>query len=249
VSDNHWLLAAIAVGVGLSVGAVGGAWLRRSLQKESNRTALREIAVPASLFLFWLATATGVVIATATLSPDTLRPLPSQILGWLPNVIAAGLVLLVGYAVAAAASRSIARAFERATGTRSRLAERTLRAAVIAGSVVLALGQLGVETTILIVLTAGVVLSVALAAALLTGLGGRAVAESIAAGRALSSHLEEGQQIRLGTDTYTIVELRPATAVLQSNPLEQLVITYAALLDTPFHIPAPHPPEPDETSL
>ena len=246
--DNHWLIAAIAVGVGLSVGAGGGAWLRRSLQREANRTALREIAVPASLFLFWLATATGVIIATATLSPDTLRPLPSQVLGWLPNVIAAGLVLLVGYAVAAAASRSIARAFERATGNQSRLAERTLRATIIAGSTVLALGQLGVETTILIVLTAGLVLSAALAAALLAGLGGRAVAESIAAGRALSSHLQEGQQIRLGTDTYTIVDLRPATVVLQSNALEQLVITYATLLDTPFHIPAPHPAEPDETS-
>ena len=246
--DNQWLIAAIAVGVGLTVGAVGGAWLRRYLQRETNRTALREIAVPASLFLFWLATATGVVIATATLSPDTLRPLPSQILGWLPNVIAASLVLLVGYAVAAAASRSIARAFERATGNRSLLAERTLRAAVIAGAIVLALGQLGVETTILIVLTAGVVLSVALAAALLAGLGGRRVAESIAAGRALSSHLQEGQQIRLGADSYTIVELRPATAVLQSNAVEQLVITYANLLDTPFHIAAPPPSEPDQAS-
>lgn len=241
--DNHWLIAAIAVGAGLSVGAVGGAWLRRSLQKKANRTVIREIAAPASLFLFWLATATGVIIATATLSPDTLRPLPSQILNWLPNVLAAGLVLLVGYAIAGAASRSIARAFERATGNRSRLAERSLRTAVIASSTVLALGQLGVETTILIVLTAGVVLAAALTTALLAGLGGRTVAQSIAAGRALSPHLQEGQQIRLGTDTYTIVELRPATAVLQSNAHEQLVITYTTLLDTPFHTPAPHPRE------
>lgn len=236
VIDNQWLIAAIAVGVGLSVGAVGGAWLRRSLQKATNRTAVREIAAPASLFLFWLATATGVIVATATLSPDTLQPLPGQVLNWLPNVIAAGLVLLVGYAVAAAASRSIARAFERATGNRSRLAERTLRAAVIAGSTVLALGQLGVETTVLIVLAAGVVFSAGLAAALLAGLGGRKVAQSIAAGRALTPHLDEGRQIRLGTDTYTIVELQPATAVLQSNSLERLVISYTTLFDTPFHI-------------
>ena len=239
--DNHWLIAAIAIGVCLTVGVVGGAWLRRYLQRETNRTSIREIAAPASLFLFWLATATGVVVATATLSPDTLKPLPSQILNWLPNVIAAGLVLLVGYAVAAAASRSIARAFERATGNRSRLAERTLRAAIIAGAIVLALGQLGIETTILIVLTAGVVFSTALAAALLAGLGGREVAQSIAAGRALSSHLQEGQRIRLGTDTYTIVELRPATAVLQSNALELLIITYTTLFDTPFHTPLQHP--------
>ena len=240
--DNPWLIAAIAVGVGLSVGAVGGAWLRHTLQKETNRAPIREIAAPASLFFFWSATATGVIVAMATLSPETLTPLPRQVLNWVPNVIAAGLVLLVGYAVAAAASRSIARAFERATGNRSRLAERTLRAAVIAGAAVLALGQLGVETTVLIVLTAGVVLSAGLAAALLAGLGGRAVAESIAAGRALSPHLREGQQIRLETGTYTIVELRPATAVLQSSSTEQLVITYTALFNTSFHTP-PRPPD------
>ena len=242
--DNHWLIAAIAVGVGLATGVVGGAWLRHSLQKETNRSAIREIAGPASLFLFWLASAAGVIVAMATLSPETLKPLPRQILNWLPNVIAAGLVLLVGYAVAAAASRSIARAFERATGNRSRLAERTLRAAIIAGSAVLALGQLGVETTILIVLTAGVVFSAGLTAALLGGLGGRAVAQSIAAGRALSPHLREGRQIRLGTETYTIVELRPATAVLQSTALEQLVISYTALFDAPFHTPAPTEDQP-----
>ena len=108
----------------------------------------------------------------ATLSPETLSPLPRQILNWLPNVIAAGLVVLGGYAVAAAASRSVARAFERATGNRSRLAERTLRTVIIAGAAILALGQLGVETTILIVLTAGVVLAAALTAGLLAGLGG-----------------------------------------------------------------------------
>ena len=239
--DNHWLLAAAAVGAGLTAGAVGGAWLRHTLQKETNRTAIRDIAAPASLFLFWSATATGVIVAMATLSPETLRPLPRQMLNWLPNVIAAGLVLLAGYAVAAAASRSVARAFERATGNRSRLAERTLRTVIIAGSAILALSQLGVETTILIVLTAGVVFSAALTAALLAGLGGRDVAQSIAAGRVLTPHLQEGQQIRIANDTYTIVELRPATITLQSNPHEHVIITYTALVDTPIHTPAQDP--------
>ena len=239
--DSHWLLAAAAATTGLIAGTVGGAWLRRALQKQTNRPAIREIAAPASLFLFWFTTATGVIVAMATLSPETLRPLPRQMLNWLPNVIAAGLVLLAGYAVAAAASRSVARAFERATGNRSRLAERTLRTIIIAGSAILALGQLGVETTILIVLTTGIVFSAALTAALLAGLGGRTIAQSIAAGRALTPHLQEGQQIRIGTDTYTIIELRPATITLQPNPHEQVIITYTTLLDTPIHTPIQHP--------
>lgn len=246
MTDNHWLFAAVAVAAGLAAGAIGGAWLRRVLQRETNRSALREIAGPASLFVFWSATATGIIVAMATLSPETLSPLPRQILNWLPNVIAAGLVVLGGYAVAAAASRSVARAFERATGNRSRLAERTLRTVIIAGAAILALGQLGVETTILIVLTAGVVLAAALTAGLLAGLGGRAVAQSIAAGRALSPHLQEGQHIRLGNERFAIVKLRPAVAVLQPNADEHVIISYTAMLDTPIRIQTP--PEPDQSS-
>ena len=235
--NNHWLLAALAIAIGLIGGAVGGAWLRRSLGRETNRSAIRQIAGPASLFLFWFATATGVVVAMAALSPETLQPLPRQILDWLPNVIAAGLIVLGGYAVAAAASRSLTQVIERATGNRSRLAQRSLRTAIIAGSIILALGQLGVETTILVVITAGVVFSAGLTAALLAALGGRAVAQSIAAGRVLTTHLQEGQQIRLGNEQFTIVELCPATAILQTTSHELVVISYTHLFETPIHIP------------
>ena len=60
---------------------------------------MQEIAGPASIFVFWLATSAGVVAAMAMTNPETLEPIPSDILRWLPNVLAAGLILLVGYAL------------------------------------------------------------------------------------------------------------------------------------------------------
>ena len=234
--DERWLFASLAVLAGLVVGAVGGAWLRRWLQRETNRIGVREIAGPASLILFWFATATGIVVAMASSSPETLRPLPRQVLNWLPNVVAAGLIILGGYAVAAATSRSVARAFERITGNRNRLAERSLRTVILTGSAILALGQLGVETTILIVLTSGVVFSIGLTAALLAGHGGRIVARSIAAGRVLGVDLKVGQKIQLGNEQLLIAELRPATAVLESASSERILISYTALFETPIRI-------------
>lgn len=243
--NERWIIAAAAVGGGLLVGALVGSVLRRWLSRDTRRPVLQEIAGAASVFVFWLATATGAIVAMAATSPDTLRPIPSDILSWMPNVLAAGLILLAGYALAIAISGSLSRGFLRATGQRSRLAERTLRSTVIAGSVIVALGQLGVETTILIVLTGGAAATAALAIGLLAGLGGRDVASSIAAGRVLRPDLSEGQALVVYGEEMTVAKLRPATAVLENTAGDRVVVTYTRLLEHQIII---RPDDPDASS-
>ena len=239
--DESWVIALAAVGVGVVVGAAAGAVVRRALSRQSRREAVREIAAPASIFVFWLATATGVVAAMATTNPETLEPIPSDILRWLPNVLAAGLILLAGYAVSVVVAGSLGRGFTRATGHRSRLAERTLRGAIVVGATILALGQIGVETTILIVLIAGTVAAVALATGLLAGLGGRDVASSIAAGRILRSEITEGQHIIIDNEPMQITRLRAASITLQSLTADRtMILTYTRLLDN--HLIVLNPP-------
>jgi hypothetical protein len=242
--NDTWIYAIVAVVGGVLAGVIAGAWVRRWLSRPERRHALAAVAGPTSVFVFWLATATGVLVALAASTPSTLRPIPREIIDWLPDVLAAGLVLLAGYAIAIGTSASIARGFEQATGTRSRLAERTLRGLIIAGSIVLALGQLGVETTILIVLTAGAVLAFALSAALLTGLGGRDVARSIAAGRVLQPKLRIGQVHDIDGESLSVVELGAATVTFESDNGDRQIIAYALLLDRPIRLQR----EPDEHS-
>ena len=246
---EQWVLALVAVGAGLVIGAICGAMVRRSLSRKSRRTAVREVARPASVFVFWLSTSAGVVAAMAMTNPETLEPIPSEMFRWLPNVLAAGLIVLVGYALGVVVSGSLSRGFRQATGRRSQLAERTLRAAIMIGAVVLALGQLGVEITILIVLTAGAVAAVALAFGLLAGLGGRTVAASIAAGRALRPELAEGHSVVLDGELHEIIHLGAANATLRREADEaHVVVSYSYLFDRPLEIHRPITSDPDDAS-
>lgn len=102
--DERWIWGGIAIGLGLVVGAMAGWLIRRWLSNERRRPALQAVASPASLFVFWLSLATGVLFAIAAINPETLRPIPRNLIDWLPNVLAAGLILLAGFAAGLAAS-------------------------------------------------------------------------------------------------------------------------------------------------
>lgn len=242
--DERWLYAAIAVVAGFVVGAILATLARRVLGAETRRAALRAIAGPTGTFLFWLSAVTGIVTAIGFTSPETLRPIPSDVLAWLPRALAAGLIVLAGYAGGGALSAAVGSAVHRATKRRPVGLERALRWSVMAAAIVLALGNLGVQTTSLQILIAGAVFTVGLSLALLAGLGGREVAANIASGRTLRSELRVGDRLQMEGLDGTITALRPAVAVVDTEDTPraggsgatQTIVPLALLLRQPFRL-------------
>ncbi len=240
--DNNWIIAVAAVAAGITLGAVAGWLARRWLSNARRRPAVRAVAVPASIFLFWLAVATGILFAVGSTSPDSLRPIPRNIIDWIPNVLVAGLLILAGSAAGIGFATTVGRALNRATGRSNPGVERLIRWTVLGGAIVLALGQLGVQTTILVVLIAGLVAAVGLTFALLAGLGGREVAGHIAASRTLRSELVPGHRIVAAGVAGTIVVLNATTLVIATDDGRRMLIPYALLLSAPFEVtPAVEP--------
>lgn len=234
--SNDWIAATVALGGGILLGALVGFVARRLLGRMEH-PGFRSIAAATSVFLFWLGVSVGALVAIAFVNPATLDTIPSDILSWLPNVLAAGLVLLAGVAAGIAAATAVGRALSRATGARSPGVERAIRLTILAGAGILALGQLGVDTTILIVLIASLGFALATACALVVGLGGRNVAAQIAAGRALRADLRPGARLRLSDGTEgTISEIRPTRLHVEVAPGEFRVIPYEVLLSEPYSI-------------
>jgi hypothetical protein len=244
--DEHALYAALAVIGGMVVGSLAGGVTRRVLQK-GQRAQLRVVAAPAAAFVFWVALAAGIAIGISLLAPETLQPLPGQVLAYLPRVLIAGLLVITGYAAAAATGALLSGGLARATGRTRREAAVSLRIAIMVAVMLLALGQLGVDTTILTIAAAALLFGAAAALALLIGLGGRALAREIAAGRYLRRIVRPGDRIATSQLAGRITALHPATTELETDT-SKLHVPHTLLLSEALRVEQSsplHSPQPD----
>jgi small-conductance mechanosensitive channel len=226
-----WVYATIAVAAGLIVGGVLGWVTRRYLSAPKRRPEVRDVAPAAAAFLFWFVAAAGIVVAVAVLSPETLEPIPAQILAFLPHVLVAGLILIGGWALAVTIGTLFGRALVGATGRRATQLQSAIRVTVMTAAVILALAQLGVDTTILTIIITAALFSVGLAGALLVGLGGRTLAQELSAGRYLRRYLRIGSTVRTDAASGRIVALHPATVEIEHDDGAISHIAYSRLVE------------------
>lgn len=236
MDSQQWIWAAVALASGMLIGEIGGRLLRASLGRPGRRPATRESARAAGTFVFWSATAVGLVIAVGILDSEVLENLGDRLSDDLPRLLVAFVMLIAGYAVAVAVAAAVGQSALRASGVRQVALERLIRVAIMAAAVVLALTQLGVDATMLIVLLAALLGAPALAMALLSGLGGRDVASQLAAGRALRHQLREGWTISTDGLTGRIVHLHPTTVELETEDGTHVHVPNRLLLDQPFSL-------------
>lgn len=211
---NDWWRAGAFIAAGLVIGALAGALARRVLDRPTRRAALRQAAKPTAALLFWLFVAAGLIAAVASTSPETLDPIPSDLLAWLPRAGVAGLIMIGGYVVATVATTATRRLATRATGHPQPIAEATTRLAILGAAAILALSQLGIDTTILNIVVAAAAFGVALALAGIAVIGGRDIARSVAAGRAVADLIAPGVRITLSGITGSVDRVTATHVIL-----------------------------------
>lgn len=238
--NDAWRAGAY-IAAGLVIGAVAAGLARRLLDRPHRRDALRQAARPTAALLFWLILAAGLVAAVASTSPETLDPIPSDILAWLPRVGVAGLILIAGYVLATVTTAAVARTASRATGRRHPVAESITRITVIGAAAILALTQLGIDTTILNIVVAAVAFGIAGAAAGIAIVGGRHTAHSVAAGRSLAEHLEIGERIRVGEHAGVLDQVTATHLVVVDDRSHRVIIPFCLTDTTPIVAEATDP--------
>ncbi len=209
---DPWIYAAGAVIIGLLSGVVGAALVRSIILKgREDRPEALDAARATATFLFLFFTALGVIVAIGFTNPDTLESIPAEVLRTSPRVLAAGLILIAGRAIAFALGGMVNAAFAASTSRiRSQLGG-SVRFLVYAVALVLALGELGVDTTILSVIAGAATFGLAGAFAILVGLGGRELGGELASGRYLGRLLRVGDHIEIDGVRGLVVAMHPAS--------------------------------------
>lgn len=234
--DERAMYAAAALAGGIIIGTIAGWLTRRVLLRGRKR---HEMAAPAAALVFWVVLATGIAVGAGLLAPDALRPLPGRLLAYLPNILVAGLMLIVGYAAATLTAVILSGGLARATGRTRRQAALNVRIAIMIAVTLLALSQLGVNTTLLTIAAAAVLFGIATAMALLIGLGGRDLAAEIAAGRYLRRILKPGDRLETDQLTGQIIALHPATTEIDTATATATHIPHTRLLAATLRVQRP----------
>jgi hypothetical protein len=209
---DTWVWALGSVIVGLLSGVVGAALVRIALVKgRENRQEVIDAARAMSILVFLFFVIIGVVTAVGVSSRDTLRPIPADLLAYSPHVLAAGMILIAGRAIGFAVAGYLRSVLSRSTSrVRTQITEAA-RLVITAAAAVLALRQLGIDTTILNILIAAMLFGLAGAFALLVGFGGRELSRELALGRYLGRLLRPGDSLAVGEVSGVVVALHPAS--------------------------------------
>jgi hypothetical protein len=135
---------------------------------------------------FWFIFLTGVLLALSTLGIEALDNAIAAVVGYLPNVVVAILILVVAIALAGVVGGAIAKLMgDTALG---KIAATVLPVLIMTVAVFMALVQLRIATQIVVGMFYIVLGGIVLAAALAFGLGGRNAAQ-----RLLDGAYEKGQ--------------------------------------------------------
>ncbi len=176
-----------------------------------------------------------------------LEPISSAIgsfMAYLPNVLAATLVLVLGGAGAQFAGRAVTRAAE-GTGIEFAGSMGAMAGAILLFVVVVtAISQLKIDTEIVRILTWSSLGMLVLAFGLSFGLGTRGITRSIVAGFYARKTFEMGRRIEIGGETGRLTAITPTQTLLEDGGTIIAVSNQAFLEQTVRQFPDDSPSEP-----
>lgn len=236
VLSSPWLWATVAVIAGAFVGATLARVVRSFLMSPKRTRAFHQFANAAASLVLSICVVVGTLAALAIVDPETLEKLPDSLVNFIPKLMIAGTILLLGNVVATLLSTSVNESMLRATGQQRPEVASAVRIAILVLATIFALSQLGVDTSILLILTGGVVFALALSFALLVGLGGHDLANEMSTGRYVRRIVGTGDRLSNGDLSGEVLAVHPVTIEVRNVDGTVTHIRHTMLLEQPLTV-------------
>ncbi len=192
-------------------------------EKRGIDRMLREIGVKRSTSAFCGRILYGVLLllflipALETLRLEYVSLVMAGILAYIPNLVAALLIFLIGLTVAKIIAASVGASAKSAGLEYASVIGLFVKYFLTLVVLILGLAQLGIQTDILTIIFAVMVTSLGLAVALSLGLGSRTVVSNILAGAFASEHFAEGKEIEVQGIKGTVLSIGSVTTTIESE--------------------------------
>lgn len=181
--------------------------------------------------VFWVIFALALAAATSVVGVPVVSTWLAGLADYLPQVVAAGAIVLFGLLLGHLLRMLIVSAAVAARFEHARTLARAAQIAVVALAVVVAIEELGIQITFLVVITATVLACLLGGAALAFGLGAGLTVGNMVASHYLSRTYRVGHVIRIGPHQGRIVSILP-TAVLLATSEGRVMIPAAEFART-----------------
>ena len=229
----EWLWAGVAIVGGFVIGTTASKATKTLFEKRKGQLA--EFAAAAASLVFSLVLVVGLLVALGFVQPDSLSKLRDDTINYLPRVLSALIVVILGGVVGTIASTAARESLGRTMGRLGEQIPPAIKAIITMFAAILAASQLGIDVTIINIVVAAAVAGLALAFALIVGFGSRPVATEIASGRALRRLVAPGDMIDGALISGTVVAMHPTAVEVEADGTTALVPN-TQLADSSFQI-------------
>ena len=195
--------------------------------RDASRDKDQKASALAGNLIFWIVMLTFMGVAAEVLGLSAFGKMMTALAAFLPRLLGAALLLVLGLFLGQAARELIAGPTGReVTPPRWRQLDRGVQAVIVALTVVVALSLVGIDLKWMTWLVLILVAVAGLAIALAFGVGFQGLARDLAAGFYLRAQLKAGQRLRVGEVEGKVLQLDMLYLVLQTAQ-GQLALPYS----------------------
>ncbi len=236
MTTTDWIVVAAAIAGGILIGTIASRIVNSIIGSESRPDPVRNAAGPLSSLVMWAGIVAGLIVALGVVSPSALDQLPKDLINFIPRVISAAIVIIVANVGSSFAQTALAPALSRMSSSVQRQILSAVRVSILTLATLLAVRQLGFDTTVINIGVAAVLFGASGAVMLLIGLGGRDVAEEVASTRVLRRLLNPGDQVQLDDVRGQVMAVHPTTVEVASDTGETLLVPSSRFVTGTFSI-------------
>lgn len=167
--------------------------------------------------VFWLLVLVFAALAARVAGLDAFTDWLDRIVGYLPTLLAGGLIALAGYLVSKLIRDVVAAMIESTGSEHGELIGFSAQSAVFLTAIVIGLDQIGIDVTLLIVLLAILVGGGLLALVFAFGFGAREMVGNLIGAQQAQRYLQAGQYAEIDSVVGRIVEITPVSVILDTD--------------------------------